>query len=132
MSVKVCKFLVDSGCDVDLAAVAFHADVLRDTPLHCSHFLESDLNEDELEQLLLCRKHLLQAGADPTIASVDMSGSEYSRSAVEKALGQATGGCRTTVSSCRSGSRKELIFFRSLSSRSFTKAPHSSTCAVSR
>jgi hypothetical protein len=98
---------VDSGFDVDLAAVEFPAGPWRDTPLHCSHYIIGELDGSGLEQLLLCRKYLLQAGADPTIGSVLAIGSGPSRvtaarSAIETALGRRSGDFRTTVGSCKS------------------------------
>ena len=95
---------MDSGCDVDRAAVAFDGDQWRETPLYCSLKFSTELDEHGLEQSLLCRTHLLQAGADPTIGFVNVSDVNFPISAIEHALTEKVGGVHVTVIS-----RKTLV-----------------------
>jgi hypothetical protein len=62
---------VDSGADVD----RFDRDLLNDTwKLPLTAFKnDRETEKDELDRSFLCRKYLLQSGADPTIYATNYS-----------------------------------------------------------
>ena len=82
---------MDSGFDVDRAAIAFSDDQYRDTPLYCSEIRSTESEEDATERYMLCRKHLLQAGADPTIGYMDVTTVDLFISEIESVLSRSGG-----------------------------------------
>ena len=89
---------MDSGCDVDRLEVSLVLQDWRSTPLDSYQYLDSEADGNSLEKSLICRTHLLQAGADPTVESVGVFDVTESMSAVETTLGTSTAKFRITVS----------------------------------
>lgn len=73
-----------------------------ETPLSSFRFVDREAEEGLLEQSLICRKLLLQAGADPTLGTGNVFNETESNSMVNMALGDLTGARRITVGACMS------------------------------
>lgn len=82
---------------MDRLEVCFLSDGVSKTPLASFQLLDREADEDLLKKSLLCRKLLLQAGADPTLGIIDNVNAHESRSAIHTALGSSNGGRRITV-----------------------------------
>jgi hypothetical protein len=93
---------VDSGCDLDRLALSFSSPDLQDTPLSIYVHRSKPEDESPFDRSLTCRSHLLKAGADPTLATVDTvddSDDPMSSSTIIEALYRTDGGRFPTVSS---------------------------------
>lgn len=69
-----------------------------ETPLAAFHRIETPATKDASERSLMCQRHLLQAGADPTACLFTIDDDTQPRSAIKEALTGRTGGCFLTVS----------------------------------
>ncbi|RSL86776.1 hypothetical protein CEP52_015711 [Fusarium oligoseptatum] len=71
---EMCKFLLDSGLDVDHVANDSGFDGLDESPgamvqpLQAVYLPDAGMEPEELRRVIECRKLLLRAGADPTFA----------------------------------------------------------------
>jgi len=83
---------------LDRTALSFDGDDLKETPLSSFGFIVTDMDDILFERSLTCRKHLLQAGADPTLGTVDTSDDSASESTIIEALQAQISRCRATVS----------------------------------
>ena len=95
----ICKFLVESGCDVDRieAIPNCEEDRRRRTPLAGFLSIDKVVYGHIFERSLMCRKYLLQAGADPLVGTMDIDSQSEPKSVIEDALGVLQGRRRLAV-----------------------------------
>lgn len=65
----ICKLLVESGCDLDRTANSFDplSDFASVTPLYNLDSFGTFVDRSYFVRSMMCQKHLLTAGADPTL-----------------------------------------------------------------
>ena len=67
---NVCKFLVETGAEIDLYTPCLDDCSLLGTPLFlCTFNFQDILEPQSQDRMLECQKALLRAGADPTLPS---------------------------------------------------------------